>query len=254
MAGAICASDCRGTGCPADAADARLTAREAAAGSRNHPVEQRRPILTCLIFDSDGTLVDSERLNCQALAMELRLSGIDVSPASLLEDYRGWQLSKQLEDLQQRHRVTLDAAFVGRFRDRAMALFTAELVPIAGVVNALEQIPQPMCVASNGPVDKLQLALSVTGLQHFFGTSVYSAYSVGSFKPDPGLFLHAAAKMGCLPAECIVIEDSEVGIRAAAAAGMRAVLYNPENLPIALPDSAIEISCMTALPDVVARC
>lgn len=208
--------------------------------------------MTCLIFDSDGTLVDSERLNCQALSTELALSGIHENPASLLESYRGWQLSAQLDDLQHRHDIALDNAFVGRFRDRAMEIFKAELLPIAEVVGALEQIPEQMCVASNGPPDKLQLALAVTGLQRFFGQSVFSAYVVGSFKPEPGLFLHAAEQMGHAVSDCIVVEDSAVGVEAAAAAGMSAILYNPDDLPIALPERAVEIASMAALPEVVA--
>ena len=48
-----------------------------------------------------------------------------------------------------------------------------------------------------------------------------------SFKPDPGLFLHAARKMGFEPHQCVVVEDSLVGIQAAKAAGMVALLYSP---------------------------
>ncbi len=203
--------------------------------------------MKCIIFDSDGTLVDSELLNCQALSAELGESGIDIGARELLDSYRGWQLSAELEELQQRHGVALDIAFVDRFRDRALALFTKQLQPIAGVAQALRQLSQPLCVASNGPAEKLRLALVVTALDQYFGDNVFSAYDVGIFKPDPGLFLYAANAMGYAPADCIVVEDSEVGIQAAHAAGMRSVFYNPEQLSFAVPDTAIEITTMDSL-------
>jgi HAD superfamily hydrolase (TIGR01509 family) len=202
-----------------------------------------------LIFDSDGTLVDSEFLNCQALSAELAQSGIDIGARELLERYRGWQLSLELDELQQQHGTSLDPGFVDRFRDRALAMFSEQLQPIAGIVGALEQLQQPMCVASNGPVEKLQLALSVTGLDRFFGKQVFSAYEVGIFKPDPGLFRHAADAMGFRPDDCIVIEDSEVGIKGADAAGMSSVLYNPERLPIPVSGRTLEIADMADLAE-----
>jgi len=209
--------------------------------------------LKCLIFDSDGTLVDSEFLNCQALSAELSESGIDIDAAPLLERYRGWQLSLELEELQQQYGVTLDDKFVDRFRDRALELFGRQLQPIAGIVEALEKLDQPICVASNGPMEKLRTALAVTGLEHFFGDNIFSAYEVGKFKPDPGLFSHAARAMGFPDSDCIVIEDSEVGIRAADAAGMESVLYNPERLPISLSERTVEIPDMAHLAETLQR-
>lgn len=208
--------------------------------------------MKCLIFDSDGTLVDSELLNCQALATQLARLGVDCRAEALLERYRGWQLRAELDDLEQRHGVELDAAFVDRFRHRASGLFSDALQAVDGVRTALEQLNHPMCVASNGPLAKLQLALRVTRLEPFFAGKLFSAYEVGSFKPDPGLFLFAAKKMGYAPADCVVIEDSEVGLRAAAAADMNAIFYNPEKLSVDLPGRVAVIEDMTSLPGAVA--
>lgn len=61
-----------------------------------------------------------------------------------------------------------------------------------------------------------------------FGENVYSSYTVKSWKPDPGLFLHAAQAMGYEPKDCVVVEDSEIGIQAAQRAGMRAFWYTPD--------------------------
>ncbi|WP_431732389.1 HAD-IA family hydrolase [Chromobacterium vaccinii] len=74
---------------------------------------------------------------------------------------------------------------------------------------------------------KIKHALTITQLAPFFGERFFSAYIVGSWKPDPGLFLHAAAAMGFAPENCVVVEDSPVGLEAAAAAGMHALHFAP---------------------------
>jgi beta-phosphoglucomutase-like phosphatase (HAD superfamily) len=84
-------------------------------------------------------------------------------------------------------------------------------------------------VASNGPKDKMQKALQLTQLSSFFNGKLYSAYDINSWKPDPGLFLYAAQKMGFKPEQCLVVEDTLVGIEAAKAGGMKTVLYDPHN-------------------------
>jgi len=208
--------------------------------------------LTCLIFDSDGTLVDSELLNCRAMATELSNSGIVVSAETLAIDFRGWQLDALLGHLQKQQSVRLDEGFVARFRDRAFDIFKSELQPVEHVITALDQLPQRKCVASNGPQEKLELALRLTGLTDYFGGNVFSAYDVGSSKPEPGLFLHAAEKMGCPAHDCIVIEDSSVGIEAALAARMHAIFYTAGVLPPHADQSVISIDSMQQLPAAIA--
>ena len=85
-------------------------------------------------------------------------------------------------------------------------------------------------MASSGPLEKINKALSITGLHDYFDGKIYSSYVVGSWKPDPGIFLHAAKDMGVQPNECAVVEDSPLGITAAKAAGMHSILYDPHNI------------------------
>jgi beta-phosphoglucomutase-like phosphatase (HAD superfamily) len=70
-------------------------------------------------------------------------------------------------------------------------------------------------------------------LPHFEGR-IFSAYEVGSWKPDPGLFLHSARSLGVNPSRCIVVEDSLPGIWAAKAAGMRVLGFTAGDAEVAL--------------------
>ncbi len=79
------------------------------------------------------------------------------------------------------------------------------------------------CIASSSSPDRLAACLDILGLADSFGAHVYSASQVKRGKPHPDIFLHAARQVGVAPAEAIVLEDSEGGVRAAVAAGMTAI-------------------------------
>jgi beta-phosphoglucomutase-like phosphatase (HAD superfamily) len=94
--------------------------------------------------------------------------------------------------------------------------------------------------------------LRVAGLADFFGDKVFSSYEVGHWKPEPHLFLHAARMMGYPPEDCLVVEDSDPGLHAAKAAGMRAIHYCPGSVPKSAIASAY-VSDLLELPEVVRR-
>jgi HAD superfamily hydrolase (TIGR01509 family) len=106
---------------------------------------------------------------------------------------------------------------------------------------------QPVCVASNAPRSKIELCLATTGLARFFEGRIFSAYEVGSWKPDPGLFLHAAQAMGAAPARCLVVEDSAPGVIAAREAGMQVVALLHEEAPDWLPEGVPAIRALAEL-------
>src|SRR5690606_35836984 len=119
--------------------------------------------------------------------------------------------------------------------------------PVYGVPEMLAAIEHPFCIASSGPPEKIGHALTIAGLASHFGTRYFSSYVVGSWKPDPGLFLHAATAMGFPPGNCVVVEDSPVGLEAAVAAGMQALHY----VPGAQSSGAGRFSSMLELPSIL---
>jgi HAD superfamily hydrolase (TIGR01509 family) len=184
-----------------------------------------RPV-RCVIFDLDGTLVDSETANNQALLDLLPALSSNVAP--LIELYRGKKLADIFTDIESKLELKLPVDFESTYRNRVAAIFDSELTSMPGAEDMLRAIDVPMCVASSGPMRKIRHALDLTDLSRFFGQNIFSAYEVGFWKPDPRLFLHAAKKMGVAPISCAVVEDSPVGIAAAIAAGMQPIHYSPQ--------------------------
>lgn len=186
--------------------------------------------LDCLIFDCDGTLIDSEPLGHIAMAQELALLGIAEDAGEMETRYRAWPLRDLLDDLQTRHATRLDEALETRWRDRLATLYDRDLRPLDGADAMLAGLPHAKCVASNGPRSKIEHGLRNTGLLRHFGDRLYSAYDIRMWKPDPALFLHAARQMGFAPERCVVVEDSLIGLDAACAAGMHAFWFDPLGL------------------------
>jgi HAD superfamily hydrolase (TIGR01509 family) len=208
-------------------------------------------MIQCVIFDCDGTLVDSEYLCNLGLEIGLRAKGIEEDAQALMVTFRGWQLEKTLARLSARHGVELDETFVQAYRQLLTKLFAEKLQPISGIEAALAAIDLPKCVASGGPMAKIEQALKLTGLSRHFGGNIFSSYVVKSWKPDPDLFLYAARTMGVRPEACAVVEDSPVGIEAALRAGMRPYLYDPHGVQQVAAGEVISFMEMGQLPELI---
>jgi HAD superfamily hydrolase (TIGR01509 family) len=174
-----------------------------------------------IIFDSDGVLVDSEIIALTVLVRTASEEGVTISVEDAIRSFRGVKMADCVREIERRLGRGVRDTFVADVRQATALAFDAELKPVEGIHAALAEITVPVCVASNGPMSKLTHALGLTKLLGHFEGRIFSAYEVGSWKPDPGLFLHAAQTLGVHPSRCVVIEDSLSGIRAAKAAGMR---------------------------------
>ena len=183
----------------------------------------------CLLFDCDGTLVDSERLCNVALALKFRELRVDLDADELVIRFRGWKLARILDVLTEEHAVLLPDNFVASYRSLVSELFETDLKPIDGIHSALGELDFPKAVVSSGPLPKIKQALRVCGLDRYFGENLYSSYEVGIWKPDPGIYLHAARDMGYAVADCAVVDDGPVGVEAAVKAGIRTFFYNRFN-------------------------
>ena len=178
-----------------------------------------------VIFDNDGVLVDSERIAVRVEAQLLGELGWPLSEAEVVERFMGRTAEYMDEAIEAQLGSRLPDDWRDQFQRRYAEAFAAELAPVDGVTEALDQIAIPTCVASSGSHDKLRFTLGRTGLYGRFEGRIFSGYEVANGKPAPDLFLHAAARMGAEPARCAVVEDTLYGLMGARAAGMRAFGY-----------------------------
>ena len=179
-----------------------------------------------VIFDCDGVLVDSEKLANDVLAEMLAIYGHQISGDESEGRFRGMKLTKCLEILERETGIELPASFEADLRRRMSSVFQAQLRPVEGALRLVESLRIPFCVASSGPRKKIEENLKTTNLYPHFAGKIFSAYEFNSWKPDPGLFLSAARYFGVAPRDCIVVEDSIVGISAGIAANMTVLALN----------------------------
>jgi HAD superfamily hydrolase (TIGR01509 family) len=178
-----------------------------------------------VIFDCDGVLVDSERIAVRIDAMVLAELGWPLSEQEVIERFLGRSEAYMVEQIELALGRELAADWDAAYRPLYRRAFEAELEPVDGVIEALDAIAAPTCVASSSSHDRLRHTLGLTGLVERFDGRIFSADDVENGKPAPDLFLHAAAALGADPARCAVVEDSRYGVEAARAAGMRAFGY-----------------------------
>ncbi|HEV3156234.1 MAG TPA: HAD family hydrolase [Candidatus Baltobacteraceae bacterium] len=175
-----------------------------------------------LIWDCDGCLIDSELLACSIPAALLTEMGFPITAQAYVERFAGQGIRHSIRLIEEETgRSFMEGFPFDRLRAEREALFEASLRPIDGVHEALARINMSMCVASGSEVDRLKQTLSIAGLYERFAGCIFSAEQVERGKPAPDLLLFAARQMGAIPARCLVIEDSIIGVKAAQAAGMR---------------------------------
>jgi HAD superfamily hydrolase (TIGR01509 family) len=174
-----------------------------------------------VIFDCDGVLIDSEIVVCRLTSEELTRLGYSITTSEVIERYAGRPEHEMIADIERDWGRAVPAEYFGRIRQRIDQAYSAELCAIPGVADVLERIRIPVCVASSSYPEKLKLGLETVGLYRQFAFNLVSASFVAHGKPAPDVFIYAAGWMRTPIPDCLVIEDSVPGVRAARAAGMR---------------------------------
>lgn len=181
----------------------------------------------CIIFDCDGTLVDSERLCCQALCETFDQFGATLSVQEAASHFEGGKLADILSATKKRLGVNVSLDKLEPiYRQRLDQLFEEQLEPMDGVFETLDFLKSAgieYCVASNGPSDKIQKSLELTGLLPFFNGKIFSAFDTNSWKPEPDLILYSAMNMGFRLQDCIYVDDTPKGLEAGVRAGVKTI-------------------------------
>ena len=206
-----------------------------------------------LILDCDGVLVDSEPIAMRVETQLLATLGWSLSESEIIERFLGQSQESIIADIE-RHTGIQRSQWISE-RDRLQReAFERELRPIDGVIEALDRIQLPMCVASNGSHVMIERSLRLCEMYERFAGRIFSASDVALGKPAPDLFLHAARRMDVEPRDAVVVEDSPLGIQAARAAGIRSLGFAGGLVPAERLDGATRIfTWMHELPGVLAK-
>jgi HAD superfamily hydrolase (TIGR01509 family) len=176
-----------------------------------------------VIFDCNGVLVDSERLAAAVVSQEFMRAGFALTPDVIARYFVGRRPADMFAEIERAAGRKLPPNFAATVVAATLERFRKELRATAHAAHALSWLRGPKCVASSSSFDRIRLSLETTDLLRFFDLYLFSASEVPKGKPAPDLFLLAAARMDVAPWQCIVVEDSPVGVAAAVAAGMTAI-------------------------------
>jgi HAD superfamily hydrolase (TIGR01509 family) len=178
-----------------------------------------------LIFDCDGVLVDSEALAKDVVLELIAEAGYTFSEQDYYQYLLGKSREQDVATLNQQFNISISMDDLQQSEQRLLERFHTALQPTPGIGDLLSQLDCDCCVASSSSLERIKLSLGLTGLRPYFADNLYSASMVAKGKPAPDLFLFAAQQMGYPPEQCIVVEDSPLGVQAAQAAGMFVVAY-----------------------------
>jgi HAD superfamily hydrolase (TIGR01509 family) len=217
------------------------------------------PDTRLIVFDCDGVLVDSERISVRVGTEVLARMGWHLTELEFADLFVGCSAEHFREQVTSGLGYTPDEGWEDTFTVAGREAFEADLEPVPGVLgvlDALEAADVETCVASNSGHDHIEHVLGLTGLLPRFEGRVFSAEDVARGKPAPDLFLHAAARSGVAPRDCVVVEDSPFGVTAALAAGMRCLAYAGGTTPASRLDGlgATLFQSMDEVPRLLELC
>lgn len=213
-----------------------------------------------IIYDCDGTLIDSEHIAGSVCAEALTRIGIPTTMEAFNTRFNGVPPTRTWEILRAEIPFELPPGFNDAINAEIRRRNETEMKPIPGIAAAVQAIGGKRAVASSTELGHLRNNLLRTGLAPLFDPHIYSATQVARGKPSPDVFLFAASQIGIDPAHAIVIEDSVAGVTAGLRAGMRVIGFHGASNGIAdlgtrlkKAGAIIVIDRMADLPDAVAE-
>lgn len=187
-----------------------------------------------VIFDCDGTLIDSEKINASALQSVLEPLGVNISLGELHQRFTGIDNASVLRRLNDETGFLFPLDFEAQMQSATYEFVAglAKPMPWANdVVTALAEAGTVLSVASNSAFRDVEKMLEKANLRNYFGRRIATRDGVAAPKPAPDVYILAATLSNAAPRDCVAIEDSPAGISAARTAGMNVIGYRPPTSP-----------------------
>lgn len=184
------------------------------------------PELGALIFDFDGVLLESEFEGNRMLAELLTDLGHRHSVEDTLRNYVGLAGKDFIAAIEHRIGAELPSEFHDRLKEKSRRALREGIEAVVGAVDFVRSLPPdlPRAVASSSSTRWLNGHLAHLGLADAFGSHVYSGHEhVERGKPEPDIYLYAAAQLAVPIEQSAIIEDSPVGVTGALASGARVI-------------------------------
>lgn len=201
-----------------------------------------------ILWDLDGVMVDTGEYHFQSWKEVLKDFGIALDRATFQKTL-GMNSSSSLEIyLGRQPAPDLAKKMINRKEESFRQLIQNDIVPLPGVLDWLEWFDAqhiPMALASSAPPDNIDFIIHALQIKSYFSELVSGADMPG--KPNPAVFLEAAQRLGLMPADCIVIEDSIAGVEAACRAGMRCIAVATTNPASMLSMATLVVENLAAL-------
>ncbi len=184
-----------------------------------------------VLFDCDGVLVDSEAITCGVLRDMFEEQGWCMTLAECMQRFVGHTVKSRRELIEANTGMPLTDEWLQQFFERRNERLDAQITAIDGIHDAVahlhDQCRGRIAVASGADRFKVEMMLRKVGLHDFFAGRIFSGHEMPRSKPHPDVYLAAAAHLQVVPARCLVVEDTTVGITAGVAAGATVWAYAP---------------------------
>jgi beta-phosphoglucomutase family hydrolase len=185
-------------------------------------------MIEAIIFDFDGVIADTVRAEFEAYRQAFQKYGVSLTYAEFLESRGGTSL-ELIDNILKRKKVRLNAMHINRTKQEIYKQLIPGIKPYTEIIGLIKRLKNyKLAIATSGSSKNVVIMLQNFGIRDRFD-AVIGGEHIKKGKPDPEVFLVTAKKLKVGPENCLVVEDSLVGLEAARKAGMECILLNEES-------------------------